>query len=110
VAAANHLGGDEIHEAIPWFWSDQYELGLQVAGLPALAVTEVARTPDDGGSLRFGLDRDDRLVSVGGIAPGTGIAKHVRLGERMIAGGLRPDPAELADSSVSLKALLRQEG
>ena len=33
LAARNMLGALEPHQAVPWFWSDQYELGLQVAGL-----------------------------------------------------------------------------
>ena len=33
VAAANALGGDEKYSAVPWFWSDQYDLKLQMAGL-----------------------------------------------------------------------------
>ncbi|MDZ7685810.1 MAG: FAD/NAD(P)-binding oxidoreductase [Gammaproteobacteria bacterium] len=33
VAAQNMLGGDKVYEAIPWFWSDQYELKLQMVGI-----------------------------------------------------------------------------
>ncbi len=33
LAALNMLGRDQTHTAVPWFWSDQYDLGLQVAGL-----------------------------------------------------------------------------
>ena len=33
TSAANMLGGDKSYAAIPWFWSDQYDLKLQIAGL-----------------------------------------------------------------------------
>jgi 3-phenylpropionate/trans-cinnamate dioxygenase ferredoxin reductase subunit len=33
-AAHNLIGGSEAFEAVPWFWSNQFDLTLQVAGLP----------------------------------------------------------------------------
>ena len=38
TAALNMLGGSKIHSAIPWFWSDQFDLTLQIAGMPELEI------------------------------------------------------------------------
>jgi 3-phenylpropionate/trans-cinnamate dioxygenase ferredoxin reductase subunit len=108
VVARNLLGAEEPYERIPWFWSDQYELGLHIAGLPSAATEEVLRVRPDGAVLRFGLDADGRLVAASAVAAGTGIAKDIRLAELLIARGARPDPAALADPSVNLRALSRE--
>jgi 3-phenylpropionate/trans-cinnamate dioxygenase ferredoxin reductase subunit len=110
VAARNLLGADEPYTAVPWFWSDQYDLTLQVAGLVDAAATEVVRTRADGVELRFGLEAGGRLVSAAGVGPGNAVAKDVRLAERLIAARAAPDPADLADAGVPLKALLRAAG
>jgi 3-phenylpropionate/trans-cinnamate dioxygenase ferredoxin reductase subunit len=109
VVARNALGDGVDVSAVPWFWSDQYELGLQIAGLPDAAAGEVVRTRDDGVTLRFGLAADGRLVSVCGVAPGASVGRDVRLGEMLIARRARPDPAALADPAVNLKSLIPKE-
>lgn len=43
VVAANLVGKDKSHDSLPWFWSDQYDLKLQMAGFSAGADTEVTR-------------------------------------------------------------------
>jgi 3-phenylpropionate/trans-cinnamate dioxygenase ferredoxin reductase subunit len=106
VAAENMLGGERIYNAVPWFWSDQYELGLQIARLHSLAVTDVARRRPDGFELRFGLDAAGRVVSASGVAPGQSIARDIRAAERLIASRSSPNPADLANPSVSLRSFL----
>lgn len=105
-AARALLGTAEPYAAVPWFWSDQYDLSLQVAGLPGVATEEVVRVRPDGAELWFGLDAG-RLVAVAGIGQGTAVAKDVRIGEMLIARRAAPDPAALADPAVALKPLLR---
>ena len=41
VAAANMCGGDKTYASIPWFWSDQYELKLQMVGFSSDGETQV---------------------------------------------------------------------
>ena len=43
VSVSNMLGGDKVYAAIPWFWSDQYELKLQMVGFSADGDTQVVR-------------------------------------------------------------------
>jgi 3-phenylpropionate/trans-cinnamate dioxygenase ferredoxin reductase subunit len=108
VAAHNMLGGERVYDAVPWFWSDQYDLGLQVAGLPADAVSEVVRHRPDGVDIRFGVDATGRLVSVAAVGPGNVVAKDVRLAEMAIAKRIVADPLQLADPNVNLRRFLRQ--
>lgn len=104
LAARNMLGADEPVAAVPWFWSDQYDLTLQVAGLAEGATTTVRRAVGEGFVI-FHLGPDGRLLAASGIGPGNAIARDVRLAEMMIARGLRPDPEALA-TAASLKKLL----
>ena len=105
--AAQLLGDHEPYQVVPWFWTDQYDLGLQIAGLPDAAATTIVRMRPDGTELRFALDGSGCLVAASGVAPGTGIAKDIRLAEMLIAGRATPDHTALADPAVNLKSLLR---
>ena len=104
-AARSMLGATEPFAAVPWFWSDQHDLCLQIAGLPDEGVTTVTRD-DEGTTLRFHLDADGRLVAASGVGPIGKIAREIRLGEMLIARRAHPDAAKLADPGVKLKSLL----
>ncbi len=97
--------GAEI-SAVPWFWSDQYDLTLQIAGLADEAVAHVRRDLDDGAFILFHLDADGRLLAASGIGRGNVIARDIRLAEMLIAARAHPDRNALAASSVRLKSLL----
>ncbi len=104
-AAANMLGSEETFSAVPWFWSDQYDETLQVAGLSDEATVMIQRRLD-GGSLFFHLDASGRLVAASGIGPNGLIARDMRLAEILIARRATPDPTALASLDVKLKGLL----
>ena len=91
---------------VPWFWSDQYDLSLQIAGLADGAVNTVRRDLGEGAFLLFGLGEDGRLLSASGISRGNAVARDIRLAEMLIARRATPDPAALADPSLRLKSLL----
>lgn len=105
LAARNMLGAGEPYREVPWFWSDQYELTLQIAGHPEHGVTAVER-PVEGGRLFFHLDADGRLVGVSSVGPPS-VGKEAKIGQAMLERGVSPDPAKLADPGQKLKALLR---
>ena len=105
-AARNMLGHNEPHTAVPWFWSDQYDLTLQIAGLADDATSTVLRPVGEGAFVLFHLAADGRLLAASGIGSGNSIAKDVRLAEMMIARRLHPDPEALADPAMNLKKLL----
>lgn len=106
IAARNMLGATETYDAVPWFWSDQYDLCLQIAGLPDEGSEIIARRLDADALLLFHLARDGRLVAASGIGPTRHIGKEIRLAEMLIAKAMFPDRAQLAAAEVKLKALL----
>ena len=107
VAAANMLGQPTPIASVPWFWSDQYDMTLQVAGLADGATTSVARVGADGSTILFHLSGEGRLLAASGIGPGNAVARDIRLAEMLVAARAHPDPAVLADPTSKLKGLLR---
>lgn len=105
LAARNMLGAAEAYRELPWFWSDQYELTLQIAGFPEQAERIVERDVGAKAKLLFHLDGAGRLVAVSGAGPAS-LARELRIGQIMVERGLSPDPAALADPARKLKSLL----
>ncbi|WP_026617412.1 NAD(P)/FAD-dependent oxidoreductase [Ensifer aridi] len=110
IAAVNMMGGDEIVSSVPWFWSDQYDLTLQVTGLADSAVTHLKRDLSNGAFILFHLDVDGRLVAASGIGPGNSVARDIRVAEMLIAARARPTSAALTAGDVKLKSLLAALG
>jgi 3-phenylpropionate/trans-cinnamate dioxygenase ferredoxin reductase subunit len=106
LAAANMMGCQEQITAVRWFWSDQYDLTLQIAGLAEGAVTQVRRDMEAGALILFHLDPEGRLIADSGIGPGNAVARDIRLAEMLVAARAHPDPAQLASPDVKLRKLL----
>lgn len=106
LAARNMLGAGEAISSVPWFWSDQYELTLQIAGLSDEGSAVVRRELGDGASILFHLAADGRLVAASGLGVGNAVARDIRLAEILIGKRARPDVAALGDVGVKLKGLL----
>lgn len=106
LAAANMLGKGLKLATVPWFWSDQYNLTLQIAGLQDEAANQVRRDLSDTAFIIFHIASDGRLVAASGIGEGNAVAKDIRLAEMIIGKGLKPAPDQLADPTVNLKRLL----
>lgn len=100
-AAAAIVGRPGPAPEVPWFWSDQYDFKLQIAGLPFDADRQVVRgDPSAGGFAVFHLN-GDRVVCVEAVnAPPEFMA-----GKQLIGKGTPVDVAKLADVSVSMKAV-----
>ncbi|MBY2933382.1 NAD(P)/FAD-dependent oxidoreductase [Rhizobium leguminosarum] len=106
LAAANMLGLNEAVSAVPWFWSDQYDMTLQISGLAEGAATHQRRDLGAGAFILFHLDADGRLIAASGIGTGNAVARDIRLAEMLIAAHAHPNPAALAASDIKLKSLL----
>ncbi|MER8385069.1 FAD-dependent oxidoreductase [Mesorhizobium sp. M1428] len=106
LAARNMLGAGESHAAVPWFWSDQYGLTLQIAGLSDEGRSIARRDLGDGAFILFHLAEDGRLVAASGIGPGNAVARDIRLAEMLIAKQAKPAPEALVSQTVKLKSLL----
>lgn len=102
IAAATLLGTSRPYADLPWFWSDQYDVKLQQAGLSNGANRHVLRgTPEDRDFSVFYF-RDDRLIAVDTV---NRPADHM-LARRLLAGDTAVTPAQVADPSFDLKSLL----
>ncbi|MFT3674209.1 NAD(P)/FAD-dependent oxidoreductase [Aestuariivirga sp.] len=107
TAAENMLGGAKQNVAVPWFWSDQYELGLQIAGMADMGPITVARQVNPETLVLFHLAEDGSLMGASGIGPGNAISRDIKMAEMMMAKGIKPPRDVLADAAQPLKGLIR---
>jgi 3-phenylpropionate/trans-cinnamate dioxygenase ferredoxin reductase subunit len=101
TAAATILGRLEPYAQIPWFWSDQYDIKLQIVGFSSRSEQAVFR--GDPGSRSFAvffLD-EGRLTSVYAINS----PREFMLSKKLIALGARPEAALLRDTTVPFKEI-----
>lgn len=101
AVAANILGAGQPYRPKPWFWSDQYDVKLQIAGLNTGYDRVVTRGPE-GGSVSFWYYRGATLLAVDAMNE----PRAYMVGKRLIEAGQSPAPEQVADLSVPLKALL----
>lgn len=99
--AANMLGAGLAYAPKPWFWSDQYDVKLQIAGLNAGYDRVVARV-GAAGAASFWYYRGGRLIAVDAMND----PRAYMVGKRMVEGGITPAPEAIADPATDLKALL----
>ena len=104
--AKSILGASEDYQEVPWFWSDQYELCLQIAGLADGAAQTIARDLGEGVLMLFHVAADGRLLAASAFGPLGKIAREIRLAEMLIAKRAQPSAADLASPGVKLKSLL----
>lgn len=101
TAASNICGDDSHYSQVPWFWSDQHELKLQIAGLSEGYDEVVMRGDAETGSFACLYLRDGVLIAVDAInSPRDFVQSKV-----LIANRAAIDPAKLADSELALKDL-----
>jgi 3-phenylpropionate/trans-cinnamate dioxygenase ferredoxin reductase subunit len=102
LVADTLLGIDTAYVPKPWFWSDQYDAKLQIAGLGTGADRIVVR-PADGGAWSHWYYAGPQLIAVDALND----SRAYMVGKRLIEGGRNPDPAVIADPATDLKALLK---
>lgn len=102
--AARLAGAVHDYVALPWFWSDQGALKLQIAGL-SIGYDQVVlrRHPSRAGSFSAFCYRGRRLISVESV---NAVADHMTA-RQILAAGFSPTPEQAADSTVDLKALAK---
>ncbi|MDU8927623.1 FAD-dependent oxidoreductase [Alisedimentitalea sp. MJ-SS2] len=100
--AENMMGAGKDYVAKPWFWSDQYDVKLQIAGLNAGYDRVITRPGDKENSSSFWYYTGNTLLAVDAMND----PRAYMIGKRLIEGGKSPDPAAVADPSVDLKSLM----
>ncbi|SEL27155.1 3-phenylpropionate/trans-cinnamate dioxygenase ferredoxin reductase subunit [Roseivivax marinus] len=101
AVADNMLGAGTPYVAKPWFWSDQYDTKLQIAGLNA-GHDRVVRRAGKAGSVSFWYFAGDRLLAVDAMND----PRAYMVAKRLIEAGRSPDPDAVADPETDLKELL----
>ena len=101
VIAENLMGAEKEYLAKPWFWSDQYDVKLQIAGLNTGYDRVVTRGAAPG-PVSFWYYRGETLLAVDAANDPRGYM----IGKRLIEGGKSPAPALIADPDTDMKALL----
>ena len=98
--ADNIMGKGQEYVPKPWFWSDQYDVKLQIAGLGTGHDRIVTRGA--GAAVSFWYYAGDRLLAVDAMND----PRAYMVGKRLIEAGKTADPARVADLGTDLKALL----
>lgn len=104
AAARNIMGAARPYAEVPWFWSDQFDVNLQIAGIPQPDQEVIQRGQPGGGPALFLHLRAGKLAAAIGINSG----REVRFAREIIAMGGAVDRASLADSTVSLARILAE--
>ena len=102
AAAKNMLGQETPYEPKPWFWSDQYDCKLQIAGLNIGYTNVVVRDGDDG-AISHWYYKGETLIAVDAMND----ARNYMIGKRLIEAGKSPAPDIIANPDTDMKALLR---
>lgn len=101
IAAKNMLGQNVEYTPKPWFWSDQYDVKLQIAGLSTGHDQVVMR---DGGTMRsHWYYKNGKLIAIDAM----GDTRGYMVAKRLIESGKSADPSVVADPTSDLKALLK---
>jgi 3-phenylpropionate/trans-cinnamate dioxygenase ferredoxin reductase subunit len=101
IAASNIMGQDIAYDAVPWFWSNQYDVRLQTVGLSAGFDETVVRGSMTAGEFSVVYLRSGRVIALDCVNR----SRDFMHGKRLVADRRSVDRVALADPSVPLKAL-----
>lgn len=100
-AAVALLGRERPFTAAPWFWSDQYDVKLQMAGLTAGFDQAVRRGDPTIGKFSYYYFKAGRLIAIDSLNQSN---DHLT-GRKLLDQGISPTPAQAADSGFDLSTL-----
>jgi NADPH-dependent 2,4-dienoyl-CoA reductase/sulfur reductase-like enzyme len=105
IAVAKAMaGGNQAFAEIPWFWTDQYDVNLQMAGSPESWDSLAWRGNPAEKSFTVFYLKDGKPVAVNTVNNG----REMRFARELIAQGRAIDPVRLADKTVKLQDLVRE--
>jgi len=102
TAAGTILGSPKPYSQVPWFWSDQYDVKLQIAGLNT-GYDEVAVREDNSGAYSVFYLKDGVVVAVDAM----NAAASYLVGRRLIGEKKHADPKMLSNPNMNLKEMIR---
>ena len=101
--AENMLGAAKDYVPYPWFWSDQYDVKLQIAGLNTGYDRTVLRPGDKEGAQSVWYYRGEELLAVDAMND----PRNYMIGKRMIEAGKSPSADAIADPATDMMALMK---
>jgi len=101
VVARNITGTPADYEAVPWFWSNQYDLKLQTVGLATGHEAEIVRGDPATRSFSVVYGRGGKVVALDCV----NMVRDYVQGRRLVEQGLPFDPVRLADGQIPLKEI-----
>jgi 3-phenylpropionate/trans-cinnamate dioxygenase ferredoxin reductase subunit len=104
AVAATLAGSSAGRKFSPWFWSDQYDTKLQIAGVSQGYDKVVRRPAKREGAQSIWYLKAERLIAVDAINDPV----SYMTGRRLIDAGVTPTPEEIADPAISLVKLVPQ--
>jgi 3-phenylpropionate/trans-cinnamate dioxygenase ferredoxin reductase subunit len=102
LVAKTIMGQELAYDAVPWFWSNQYDLKLQTVGLSTGHDQAILRGDPANRSFSVVYLKDGRVIALDCV----NATKDYVQGRKLVVERLSPDPAALADASVPLKELV----
>jgi len=102
VVAENIMGADKEYIARPWFWSDQFDVKLQIAGLNTGYDDVITRKGDKDGMVSFWYYKGDQLLAVDAMNDPRGYM----MGKRIIEAGKSVPKDVVADPAADLKPFM----
>lgn len=103
TCVAKAICGDaQPYHAFPWFWSNQYDLRLQTAGLSVGYDRTIVRGNPDDRAFSVIYLKGGKVIAIDCV----NMVKDYVQGRKLVEAGASPDPERLADTSVPLKELL----
>ena len=102
AAALAVTGKPKVYAEVPWFWSDQYDLKLQIAGISAPGDEIVVRGDQEARKFAVFYLRDGHVAAVDAV----NAVPEYMVGRQMIAQKKVIDPAQLADTAIPMKSLM----
>ncbi|MEO0750511.1 MAG: FAD-dependent oxidoreductase [Pseudomonadota bacterium] len=101
--AENIMGAERVYVPQPWFWSDQYDIKLQISGLNTGYTSVITRPDAKGRGVSFWYFKGDELLAVDAVNE----PRAYMVGKRLIDAGKSPSPDQIADAGLELKTLLK---
>ena len=102
TAARSICGQPQPYDAVPWFWSNQYDLRLQTVGLSGGFDQTVLRGDMSARSFSLIYLKAGRVIALDCV----NATRDYVQGKALVAGGLRIDPVRLADAEMPLRSLI----
>ena len=101
-AADNLTGNAREYLPYPWFWSDQFDVKLQIAGLNRGFDEVIIRVGEREGSMSHWYFNEGKFIAVDAMND----ARAYMVGKKLLERGEGPTQEQVADTSLELKSLL----